>query len=518
MDSVQMIIVVVSTILIVGVIMKSAGKKGITGAPDAFIVRRSVAVTVLGIVCMLVFAAMLFMATYAWRVQGTLGLDDVPFVFGVAGFFFLLGAYLAISSAQFEIRVVNERIEYTPAIGRTQVLSVNEIAFALVAGMKLKIYGHNGQNHCKIFTLDGPYKGKDSLVAYFQRHGIQFLTAKPAPASGSQGARQRRFLTREEKKARKKLQINMKARREQHRVYMESPPDLPGDFADLLRAVMRPTIGLEPGDAAVPCAVGQSKFGGEPDLPEDFAWDYYVGESYDKTTANRPLTFLLQLNCAEVKAAYPDSPLPEYGLMAFFYELDTMLWGPEKLKDIDYVKVHYFKDTDRLVRTVLPDDLKEGYRVPQHPISFSKEESIPPYNEFEPTKKYTSNFANHKLYDQIRASLGARFTRHGEIAMNTRIFGWPESIQSGVFNEFTEMYLRSMDSTAAVPKDVRDVLDGAQSDLDWELLLQLDSGVFDQMDCPAIMFGDYGNLYFGIRREDLAAKRFDQTWFTLQCT
>jgi uncharacterized protein YwqG len=46
----------------------------------------------------------------------------------------------------------------------------------------------------------------------------------------------------------------------------------------------------------------------------------------------------------------------------------------------------------------------------------------------------------------------------------------------------------------------------------WLLLLQLDSD--DPID---VMWGDGGMLYFWIRRDDLANRRFDKTWMTLQC-
>ena len=50
---------------------------------------------------------------------------------------------------------------------------------------------------------------------------------------------------------------------------------------------------------------------------------------------------------------------------------------------------------------------------------------------------------------------------------------------------------------------------------DWLLLFQLDSGVtaenFD------LMFGDSGSIYFYIRKEDLAARRFDRVWLIQQC-
>ena len=48
----------------------------------------------------------------------------------------------------------------------------------------------------------------------------------------------------------------------------------------------------------------------------------------------------------------------------------------------------------------------------------------------------------------------------------------------------------------------------------WQLLFQLDtveSGGFE------LMFGDCGRIYFYIRNEDLAARRFDRVWLIQQC-
>ena len=47
---------------------------------------------------------------------------------------------------------------------------------------------------------------------------------------------------------------------------------------------------------------------------------------------------------------------------------------------------------------------------------------------------------------------------------------------------------------------------------DWMLLLQVDSD-----DEPGMMWGDLGRLYFWIRRQDLKARNFDNTWCILQC-
>ena len=48
----------------------------------------------------------------------------------------------------------------------------------------------------------------------------------------------------------------------------------------------------------------------------------------------------------------------------------------------------------------------------------------------------------------------------------------------------------------------------------WRLPFQLDS---IQLGKFSLDFGDYGRVYFYIRKEDLAARRFDRVWLVLQC-
>ena len=51
---------------------------------------------------------------------------------------------------------------------------------------------------------------------------------------------------------------------------------------------------------------------------------------------------------------------------------------------------------------------------------------------------------------------------------------------------------------------------------DWVLLLQLGT-IEDEESNNCLMWGDGGYLYFWIRRDDLAARRFDRTVMVLQC-
>jgi uncharacterized protein YwqG len=47
----------------------------------------------------------------------------------------------------------------------------------------------------------------------------------------------------------------------------------------------------------------------------------------------------------------------------------------------------------------------------------------------------------------------------------------------------------------------------------WRLLLQMDT----DEEGPGWMWGDVGRIYFWIKQQDLAARRFDDVWLILQC-
>ncbi|MDL2225063.1 DUF1963 domain-containing protein [Eubacteriales bacterium OttesenSCG-928-M02] len=515
MDVWQSIIVTTVTGLVISALFTNARKKGQTGTQEMFRLRFSGGVLAVGIICMLLFGAFLVFAIGA---SDTVKEDERVLVYGGISFFFLLGAVLTLAAARWQLRVDLGRIEYTPVIGRTRIIKSPDIAYVVV-GTSMKAYD---SNHRKLFSVDPTCKGKDSLISWLKRYGVQFgrdASTAEVLSLRLRGLFKRRehvFLSNEQKKRQEQW-------RERQRLYMESPPNLPENMDELLQPVLRQSIGLVAGDASVHCVIGRSKFGGEPDLPYDFKWNYFEGSggdidangSYKEVVKSRPLMFLLQINCQEVKALYPQSPLPKKGLLSFFYEMESMLWGPERMDRIGYVKVHYFDADQRLVRTRLPLDLDPKYHIEQRPIILHKESSLPPFNEFAVGRNYTHNFANRKLYDQYRAGMGVEHSGHGELAMDSRLFGWPESIQNSVFDEIENEYLKDISSSDA-PYQERTMTD-SQSE-EWELLLQLDSGTFDEMGAHSVMFGDYGNLYFVIRKEDLAAGRFDRVWFTLQCT
>ena len=90
---------------------------------------------------------------------------------------------------------------------------------------------------------------------------------------------------------------------------MRDVPEGPYPF-DWVAPLFRPSIRLMPtaaADEAIPA--GASKMGGSPDLNWQDAWPGLSQES--------PLSFLAQLNCAEMKRSDPDSQLPAEGFLYF---------------------------------------------------------------------------------------------------------------------------------------------------------------------------------------------------------
>src|SRR3954467_10697148 len=90
-------------------------------------------------------------------------------------------------------------------------------------------------------------------------------------------------------------------------------------YASSLLEFVRPAIELHPVEArsADPMPVGSSHAGGVPDVGPDFEWP----------RARSPLSFLLQVNLAELAPLPAAVPLPPSGLLSFFYDLVRMPWG-----------------------------------------------------------------------------------------------------------------------------------------------------------------------------------------------
>lgn len=257
--------------------------------------------------------------------------------------------------------------------------------------------------------------------------------------------------------------------------------------------------------------LGITRFGGQPDVPSDFIWPTYMGESYDHVVKERPLSFLAQFNCADFAKYDTEHLLPDHGLLSFFYELDTMCWGFDP-KDKGCAKVYWFEDISALSAAEFPADMEEDFILPMVKIALSQKPSYPSWQDF--TEAFPDD-DDDEAFNTAWEELTGEDAE--ELPDRSQLLGWPDVIQNSMFEECDiaakGYYLGNPEGWRKIPKEIRQEAEETAKDR-WMLLLQLDTVECDDFE---LMFGDCGHIYFYITKEDLKARRFDNIWLILQC-
>lgn len=256
----------------------------------------------------------------------------------------------------------------------------------------------------------------------------------------------------------------------------------------------------------------KTKIGGKPDLPPDFKWYYYEGEDFSGVKKSRPLSFMAQVNCAEVKPLDKDNLLPETGMLYFFYELETMEWGysPEHK---DSARVFYYDgDMSQLRQTEFPEDLQEEWIIPEKSPQFRCFNDIPDLCEAD----VYSGLSDNEEFDDEADDYNYLDLREKEFGDDERIklLGYADTIQDNMKYE-CEYVARGYSLGNGMPE----VSDEVKADIEaheqeWILLFQLDTMESENYE---LMFGDCGRIYFMIRKNDLAQRNFDNVQLILQC-
>lgn len=277
------------------------------------------------------------------------------------------------------------------------------------------------------------------------------------------------------------------------------------DYYDIFEKIKLNSIQIHfDADNGLPLEKGVSKFGGMPDLPPEFNWFTYTGESFiTGEIAERPLSFLAQINCAEAHSYDRDNRLPDHGMLYFFYELETMAWG-YSAADYGCARVYYYGgDLSRLQTRDFPENMRVECRLPEAPIHFTEKYELPDCEEFDPDN-YT------ELWEEYQENLeDAGFVQEDYI---TKLLGYSDTIQGEMTQQCeaiaTELALKNgeppQENSAGFPR----------SSAQWKLLFQLDTVSKSDFE---LMFGDCGRIYFFIREDDLKNLNFDKTWLILQC-
>jgi len=279
-----------------------------------------------------------------------------------------------------------------------------------------------------------------------------------------------------------------------------------------LEPVIEPAIGYRLCEMMEPLPHAASKLGGLPDLPETFDWPSYNG---------RKLDFLLQINLNDIRAEsmqvavsageYVADSLPRSGLLSFFYDTDDQPWNFDPAT-LDSFKVVFSSDITDLTPQAIPNP---EFALPEHRMSFYSMVTLPSVG----SKIFEAFRSKSAMTEQ---EWDAYFEWHGRLTLSEagetdmnlpwhQMFGFPCSNQG-------DMQLEAQLVTNGIYcGDQKGYNDPRRAELeaaanDWLLLLQLDS---DR--CFDVCWGDNGQLYFWIRRQDLAQFAFDRVWMTLEC-
>lgn len=261
------------------------------------------------------------------------------------------------------------------------------------------------------------------------------------------------------------------------------------EILEKMKAFMKNSVDIDfKFGESIPC--GGSKFGGKPDVPENFIWESYNDE---------PLAFIAQFDLSEVSPFDTDGLLPKEGVLSFFYELESMEWGFDP-KNAGCARVYYFPAGTKLSPRDFPDELEDEYRLPEARAVMSSKMYYPdPCDEDVLSEDENDEYADalDEIYDEYPDRI-------------SKLLGHPNLIQDSIPLE-CELVSRNIYTGSTYPEITDEMKEAAK---DWILLFQLDS--FDSDDCE-LMFGDDGRIYWFIRKQDLAARAFDKAWLVLQC-
>jgi uncharacterized protein YwqG len=213
------------------------------------------------------------------------------------------------------------------------------------------------------------------------------------------------------------------------------------------------------------------------------------------------LSFLAQLDLAELRAAGGIDWLPDHGRLLFFYELAYGGWGFDP-KDAGSAVVRY--EIGMAAPATEPADLSADMRFDESPVTFASDVSCPSGERLDVDWEALSGPEERALEDAFEA-LQPSEPAH-------QVGGYPTPIQNDLMELECQLATNGLyvgGSKGYEGHRVEELKPGAS---DWRLLLQLDTD-------PKVGFvwGDSGRLYFWIREQDARAGDFSKAWAILQC-
>ncbi len=268
----------------------------------------------------------------------------------------------------------------------------------------------------------------------------------------------------------------------------------PEPLCSRIASLIRPAIVLETSSSIEEPAPLMSKFGGAPDVPVGFEWPL----------GNQPLSFVAQLRLEELADFDLENRLPKSGLLSFW-----MGHGGLNAAISDCGVFHF--QSEGWQKLELPQSNNEGIlgnvrrwfagdkivALPPTPLQFDACPSHP--------------YGGAEFYDEEHSDFVGEVLDGAFYGTGHQMFGFPRNIQNDVRDDCATAWNKFLLSPQARDKELSPERDQTTW-RDWELLLQIGSD-----DNAKMMWGDWGAIYFLIRRVDLEAHRFERCGFVFQC-
>ncbi|MFF2890183.1 YwqG family protein [Paenibacillus sp. NPDC057967] len=268
---------------------------------------------------------------------------------------------------------------------------------------------------------------------------------------------------------------------------------------DYLKKTVRQGIRLSKQELESYEQVGNSRIGGDPDLPADMEWP--IDED------GTPMTFLAQLRLSEIAVHDESSLLPKDGMLLFFVGIDEPAYHIEH-KVLFLTEEQLHSATHRLSPedTTLEDDFT-GYQV------MGRASIEPPNYGYSDSEQLEDDEHDYDQYEELTFDLTDN--NSGDLAV---MFGYPATQHGDCEYEAALALLTGEEYNYSESKALERItvhMNGDQTKAEQEvrdtlLLLALDSDR-DVGFC----WWDAGELQFYIRKEDLLAGNFTRTYCSL---
>jgi len=235
---------------------------------------------------------------------------------------------------------------------------------------------------------------------------------------------------------------------------------------------------------------GRSKIGGLPDFPPQLAWP---------RNSQRSLSFIAQMNLEEMPHKIIGIPMPETGILYFFYDIVDLPCAHEE-NGMQNWQVWYHPTTNDITPCNAPpdiaDDTDDITLLRPTLIRWEPEVTYPEWSSVVVWERIGKESKLH--YDAVLDAIvaGNMASPHESSPIYHRCFGYPNIVQP------VDMIEESMNALLPEKTEYSD----------WQLLFQIDSDTTN----ADTLWADNGRLYFWTLKQDMKKRRFDRTWLILQ--